>query len=1060
MVCSRCGSEFPASANSCPRCKTSRARTTAAGVQTPPPPSAVNTPLPFGDAPTILPGFTPADGPSAPSVVNTPPPFGDAMTIPPGSPSANGPSFADAQTMVPGMPPVPVDSQTMAPGASDVGSSDGGPLASGSAFGARYHIIRLLGIGGMGAVYQAWDAELGVSVAIKVIRPEVMADPSAAAEVERRFKRELLLARAVTHKNVVRIHDLGEINGIKYITMPYVDGADLATVVKRDGGLPVPTVMRIARAIVSGLVEAHKVGVVHRDLKPANIMIGADDEAMIMDFGIARSTGAPVAGPVPGANTIVRNLNRAAANATMLGAVVGTVEYMAPEQAKGIHVDQRADVYAFGLILYDMLVGRPRAEHAGSPIAELQGRMEHAPPSVKSLVPDVPEHVDRIIGRCLEPDAEKRYQTSAELAADLDRLDDEGVPIPVPRRFTPPMIAAGVALVAALVTGTWWFTRTPPPPKKHDPVAVVIADIQNGTGDTAFDHTLEPVLRLALEGADFINAYDRTRMRTTFGVQPPEKLDEATARQLAVNQGLGVVVSGSIERQGNSYDITLKAAQSVTGKVVASAKSRASSKDQVLGAATKLVTTVRRALGDEKSDTAQLLAMKSLTTASMEVAAHYAAAIEAQSNTRFEEARESFLKTVELDPNFGLGYQGLALVSRNLGNLQDAEKYTAEALKHLDGMTERERFAIRASYYMNTGDFQQCVKEYGELIAQYAADASGHNNRGLCLSKLRNMREAADEMRQAVEILPKRVMYRANLSMFGVYSGDFQAAERDAKNMEKPNDLATLALAFAQLGQGRLPEAVETYKKLETMGTRGAAWSASGLGDLALYEGRLADAARAFDQGAAADLTAKRTDRAARKLTSLAYVHLLRGEKRQAVAAADKALLNSNAVPIRFLAARIFVEADAIAKARTIAAGLSAELPAEPHAFGKIIEGEIALKTGDSRQAISILTDANDILDTWLSHFDLGRAYLESRAFPQADSEFERCIKRRGEALSMLVDEEPTYGYFPMAYYYQGQVREGLKNPGSADSYREYLKIRGKSIDDPLLPEVRRHAGN
>jgi tetratricopeptide (TPR) repeat protein len=171
-------------------------------------------------------------------------------------------------------------------------------------------------------------------------------------------------------------------------------------------------------------------------------------------------------------------------------------------------------------------------------------------------------------------------------------------------------------------------------------------------------------------------------------------------------------------------------------------------------------------------------------------------------------------------------------------------------------------------------------------------------------------------------------------------------------------------------------------------------------------------------------------------------------------------LLSSKAVPIRFLAARIFVEADAITKARAIAGALSGELPAEPHAYGKIIEGEIALKNGDPRQAIKLLTEANGILDTWLSHFDLGRAYLELQAFPQADSEFDRCIKRRGEAMSLLVDEEPTYGYFPIAYYYQGRVREGLKNPGFTDSYREYLKIRGKSTEDPLLPQVRNRAGN
>src|SRR5256885_840044 len=157
-------------------------------------------------------------------------------------------------------------------------SSNTGPLRPGQTFGPRYHIIRLLGVGGMGAVYHAWDSELAVSVAIKVIRPEIMANPTAGADVERRFKRELLLARQVTHTNVVRIHDLGEIDRIKYITMSYVNGVDLATKLKELGRLPVDAVMPLARAIVSGLVAAHAAGVVHRDLKPANIMSGVNGE--------------------------------------------------------------------------------------------------------------------------------------------------------------------------------------------------------------------------------------------------------------------------------------------------------------------------------------------------------------------------------------------------------------------------------------------------------------------------------------------------------------------------------------------------------------------------------------------------------------------------------------------------------------------------------------------------------------------------------------------------------------------------------------------------------------
>ncbi len=166
-----------------------------------------------------------------------------------------------------------------------------GPFQVGQHVGPRYTIIRLLGIGGMGAVYQAFDHELGVVVAIKVIRPEVMADPFAAADLERRFKQELLLARQVTHKNVVRIHELGEFEGIKFLTMPFIEGVELATLIQREPHIPLERVLKIARGIATGLEAAHAAGVVHRDLKPANVMVDKTGEALIMDFGIARSTG-------------------------------------------------------------------------------------------------------------------------------------------------------------------------------------------------------------------------------------------------------------------------------------------------------------------------------------------------------------------------------------------------------------------------------------------------------------------------------------------------------------------------------------------------------------------------------------------------------------------------------------------------------------------------------------------------------------------------------------------------------------------------------------------------
>jgi len=211
-----------------------------------------------------------------------------------------------------------------------------------------------------------------------------------------------------------------------------------------------------------------------------------------------------------------------------------------------------------------------------------------------------------------------------------------------------------------------------------------------------------------------------------------------------------------------------------------------------------------------------------------------------------------------------------------------------------------------------------------------------------------------------------------------------------------------------------------------------------------------------LEKGAADDSLAKNPDAAADKLSALAYVQVLRGDKPAALTAVRNSLDLSKAVKTRFIAARNYVALGETAKAKELGAGLSAELPLEPQAYGKLIEGEIALKNGDSRGAISLFTQANNILDTWIGRFDLGQAYLEAGAFTEADSEFDRCVRRRGEALALFLDEVPTYGYFPPVYYYQGRVREGLKSAGFAEPYKQYLSIRGQAGEDPMLADVRR----
>jgi tetratricopeptide (TPR) repeat protein len=984
--------------------------------------------------PTVVPGFQPVPVSSSVAVgILTPPPDMNAETVLPDA-KQTGDSLTSRETLYYDTTGLPAS----AGGVRQVRREQdkGGPLSVGQMFGPRYHIIRLLGEGGMGAVYQAWDAELSVAVALKVIRPEVTVDPIAAADLEKRFKNELLLARQVTHKNVVRIYDLGAIAGTKYITMSFVQGDNLSTVIKREGSLGVSRSLQLARQIVAGLQAAHEAAVVHRDLKPANIMVTADHQALIMDFGIARSTARPEAGAA---------------------AIVGTLEYMAPEQATGAAVDQRADIYAFGLILYEMLVGRRKRSAPNSALDDMMARIEKGLPRLRSINPEIPEAVDGLVAKCLETDPAARYQTTAELAAELDRLDDEGEPLPVRRVVGLPVVAAGIALAVMLLAGTWWYSRSLIPPAPHDPVSVVIADVQNLTSDRAFDGAFAPVLKLALEEAEFISAYDRLEIRRTLGVPPPDVLDETSARQLAVNQGVGVVLSGSLSRQGNRYELSMRAVEAVTGNEIATVKDRVSDRNQVLAMTAELAADVREALGDDSSDTARRFAQETLSATSLPVVGEYAAAMEALSRGGYDDALRRFSNAVALDPNFGLAYAGMAAASRNLDRQEDAEKYLREAVSHIEGMTERERYRTRGLFYVVTGDYKACVTEYGDLIARYAGDTASRNNLALCATYLREWSTALAQMRQLVALVPGRDLYRENLATYLSYAGDFRAGEEAA--LKEQGVFGLLALAFAQLGQGRLTEASKTYQALREIDALGASYSASGLADLAMYDGRFSDAARILREGARVDLTNEQRDRAARKLAVLAQTHVLRGDNGPAVAAAEEALAASRAMRTRLLVARVFVEAGEVARARALAEELASEFQAEPRAYAKIIEGKAALKDGNPRQAITLLTEANELFDTWLGHFDLGRAYLEAGGYLQAQGEFDRCITRRGEAVSLFLDEEPTYGYFPPVYYYQGRVREGLKNVRFAESYRRYLDIRGNSTEDLLVPEVRERAG-
>ena len=898
------------------------------------------------------------------------------------------------------------------------------PSGESERWGPLIVLERIAG-GAFGTVYRAWDPALDHEVALKRVRVSATMAQSTVAEVVREGQ---LLAR-VRHENVITVHGAREMDGEIGIWMDFVHGRTLDQIVKDDGPLSGEEAIVMAESLCKALAAVHRADLLHRDIKAANVMRESGGRIVMLDFGAGTdlSTG-PEA-----------------------GRLAGTPLYMAPELFHRQPASIRSDIYSLGVLLFYLVTGRyPVVGNTFEAIrsAHQAGRSSH----LSDLRADLPPRFVQVVERALSPDPAERFASAGSMRQQLTMLQEAA---PAYRRHVRRFaVAAGVTL--AFVAGAWWYGGRSIPQVQHEPVSVVIADFQNHTKNPVFDRTLEPFLRMVLEGAKFVSAYDRARITSSLGMRSPEILDEPAARDIAVKQGLGVVLSGSLEPSGSGYRLALRAIHAVTGEVIATAQGTAADDEHVLSEATQLVTVVRKALGDNTSDSAQLFAMASLSATSLEVLQHYAASVEAASNNKFEEARRSALRAVELDPNFGVGWQLLAVYSRNLGRLQDAEQYIKEALRHLEGMTERERFNSRGFFYRLTGDYQQCVKEYGDLSARYAGDVVAHNQIALCASQLRELSRAQEEMRQAVELLPNRALFRLNLALYANYAGDFRPGNQQARRVQQPDSYALLAVAFSQLGQGQLAEAHGTYRELAKIDALGTSLAASGLGDLATLEGRFSDAARILGQGADQDLASKNPDRAAAKFASLAFAQISRGQKDQAVAAAEAALANSKAVKIRFLAARALVESGRIASAQPLIAGLASELHAEPQAYAKIADGLISLEGDDPRQAIKVFTEANGLLDTWIGHYDLGRAYLEAGQFAQADSEFDRCIKRRGEALSLFLDEEPTYGYFPIVHYYQGRAREGLNSVGFADSYRTYLSIRGNSNEDTLVEEARR----
>jgi serine/threonine protein kinase/Tfp pilus assembly protein PilF len=689
-------------------------------------------------------------------------------------------------------------------------------LTRGAIFASRYEIIEELGKGGMGRVYRVEDTKLKQEVALKLIKPEVARDKKTIE----RFRNELKTARMIAHKNVCRMFDLGEAKGAYFITMEYVRGEDLKSFIRRSEKLTVGKAISLAKQVCDGLAEAHSLGVIHRDLKPGNIMIDGDGNARIMDFGIARSLGEK--------------------GITGAGVMIGTPEYMSPEQVEGKEVDQRSDIYSLGIILYEMLTGRVPFE-GDSPFTIGMKHKGEIPKDPKELNAQISEDLSRIILRCLEKDKDKRYQSAGEIRSGLEDIE-RGIPtteratikrMPLTsreitlqfslKRLLIPALIVGVLVIAAvvLIWQPWSKSVAVSAPKIENSIAVI--SFQNQTGDKAFDYLQRAIPDLLItslerESGLYVATWERMQdLLEQMGKKNVEVIDKPLGFELCRREGIKAIVLGSYIKAGETFATDVKVLDVDTKKLLRSSSSKGEGVSSIINKQIDELTNEISAgigLAGKNVESAEM-PIADVTTRSMEAYRYY---MEGKENLRkfyFDDARIAFEKAVALDPEFAMAYINLASANLNLENIEARDIAIKRAKALSLKTTEKERLRIEA-YYADQieHDPEKHFRILRQIAEKYPKEKEIFYLLGFYYQNGGASDKAIIEFKKALELDPNYGDVHNQLGYVYLDMGDFPKAVEHFKiyvslNPGEANPLDSLASAFYAMGQ--LDEAIANY---------------------------------------------------------------------------------------------------------------------------------------------------------------------------------------------------------------------------------------------------------
>jgi eukaryotic-like serine/threonine-protein kinase len=710
----------------------------------------------------------------------------------------------------------------------------------------------MLGAGGMGAVYQAWDQELGVPIALKVIRTEVITDPGAALDYERRFKQELLLARQVSHPNVARIHDLGDAAGIKYITMSFVEGSDLSSVL-RQGPLPIARARHFALQLAAGLAAAHDVGIAHRDLKPQNLLIDGRDHLCISDFGLAKS------------------LEPAAVALTRTGEFLGTPRYISPEQVEGKPADHRGDLYAVGLILYEMVTGD--APFSGPSALELMlQRVQERPKSARLKNPEVPEYLDHIIMRCLEKNPAARYQTAHELLSDL-RAEQapEGMTAPRTARtisWTVPVpawgawklaagLAAALVLVVSIAAMRGWILADEPgqataPEAAAAPLRLAILPFTVPGNSPELEYAaagIEEALASKLFQLKRVNVAASSAIQRA--LRQSDALDHV-GREV----GAAIVIAGTVQGTSEQLRVTVNA-DDLAGSTRVFSQEFSGVPADLLTLQDRIFRSLVQSLDLSLSTEEQVATLRN-PTEDIDAYESYLKGRRAMRNDQdlanVEAAIAHYEDAFAKDPRFALAYAGIAdsyvrmyratkenawatralsaaeqaraidetlpEVHLSLGTVYQAVGKTNEAIVELKRAADLapnsdDAFRRLGRAYLNSGRADEAIEAYRKAIAINPYHWVNSASLGAAHMQLANFDDAVIAFEAVTKLAPDNVFGHADLGAAYLQSGQHDAAirafERALQLQPVPGAYTNLAIAYAQ--SGRFGEAVEMFEK-------------------------------------------------------------------------------------------------------------------------------------------------------------------------------------------------------------------------------------------------------